>query len=38
MKYPGLRLAQAPGWLVPRQRREGRANATILLCLLGDYS
>jgi hypothetical protein len=37
-KYPGLKLAQAPGWLVPRERREGRANATILLCLLEDYA
>jgi hypothetical protein len=37
-KYPGLKLAQAPGWLVPRERREGRANATILLCLLGEVA
>jgi hypothetical protein len=37
-KYPGLRLAQAPGWLVPRERREGRASATILLCLLGEVA
>jgi hypothetical protein len=35
-KYPGLKLAQAPGWLVPRERREGRPNATILLALLGE--
>jgi hypothetical protein len=37
-KYPGLKLAQAPGWLVPCERREGRANATILLCLLGEVA
>jgi hypothetical protein len=35
-KYLGLKLAQAPGWLVPPERREGRPNATILLALLGE--
>jgi hypothetical protein len=35
-KYSGLKLAQAPGWLVPRERREGHPNATILLALLGE--
>jgi hypothetical protein len=35
-KYPGLKLAQALGWLVPRERREGRPNATILPALLGE--
>jgi hypothetical protein len=35
-KYPDLKLAQAPGWLVLRERQEGRANATILLALRGE--
>jgi hypothetical protein len=33
--YPGLKLAQAPGWLLPHQKREGRGNSTMLLALLG---
>jgi hypothetical protein len=37
-KYPGFKLAQAPGWLVPRERRESRSNATILLALLEDVA
>jgi hypothetical protein len=34
-KYSGLKLDQAPEWLVPREKRERRAYATILLALLG---
>jgi hypothetical protein len=35
-KYPCHTLAQAPGWLVPHEKRERRAHATILLALLGE--
>jgi hypothetical protein len=34
-KYPGLKLAQALGWLLPQERLEGRGNSTLLLPLLG---
>jgi hypothetical protein len=34
-KYPGLKLAQGPGWLLPQERREGRGNSTMLLALMG---
>jgi hypothetical protein len=34
-KYPGLKLAQARGWLLPQERREGRGNLTMLLALMG---
>jgi hypothetical protein len=33
--YPGIRLAQTPGWLIPAARREGVAEATLVLALLG---
>jgi hypothetical protein len=35
-KYPGIRLAQSPGWLVPSARREGVAEATVIIALLGQ--
>jgi hypothetical protein len=34
-KYPGIKLAQSPGWLVPASRREGNAEATLLIALTG---
>jgi hypothetical protein len=34
-KYPSLKLAQAPGWLVHQERRQGRRNSTMLLGLMG---
>jgi hypothetical protein len=35
-KYPGIRLAQSPGWLVPSVRRKGVAEATVVIALLGQ--
>jgi hypothetical protein len=34
-KYPGLKLAQAPGWLLSQERRVGRGNSTMLLPFMG---
>jgi hypothetical protein len=33
--YPGIRLAQTPGWLIPAARREGVAETTLVIALLG---
>jgi hypothetical protein len=35
-KYPGIRLAQSPGWLVPASRREGVPESTVLIALMGQ--
>jgi hypothetical protein len=35
-KYPGIRLAQSPGLFVPSARREGVAEATVIIALLGQ--
>jgi hypothetical protein len=37
-KYPGIRLAQSPGWLVPASRREGIPESTVLIALMGQVS
>jgi hypothetical protein len=37
-KYPGVRLAQSPGWLVPASRREGVPESTVLIALMGRVS
>jgi hypothetical protein len=37
-KYPGIRLAQSPGWLVPASRREGVPESTVLIALMGQVS
>jgi hypothetical protein len=35
-KYPGIRLAQSSGWLVPASRREGVPESTVLIALMGQ--